>query len=113
MLPKEQDLPDAYRGDTYAQIVLTVKTDEQLADLSGATAKMAFKQGRKTALTWTSEDAQILVQPEGQIGKIVLPKQIIDIEAGKYLYDLQVTFPDGTRQTYIRGSIKVVDDVTQ
>ena len=30
----------------------------------------------------------------------------------KYIYDLQVTFADGTCQTYLKGKIKVVQDIT-
>lgn len=34
------------------------------------------------------------------------------IEPGTYLYDIQLTFPDTTLQTIIRGDFRVVADVT-
>ena len=32
---------------------------------------------------------------------------------GKYYYDLQATFADGTVQTYLRGQFIVTEDITQ
>lgn len=113
MLPIEYDLPDAYKGDTYRRIAMTVTADGQPSDLSGGVAKMALKKGNKQVLVLSSEDGQLNVQPSGQMGVVEVPKQIIDVPAGRYLYDIQVTFPDGSRQTYVRGTLTVISDVTR
>lgn len=113
MLPIEYDLPDAYKGDTYRRIAMTVTADGNPVNLSGATAKMALKKGNKQVLVWSSDEAQIIVQPGNQMGVVEVPQQILDVPAGRYLYDIQLTFPDGARQTYVRGTLTVVADVTR
>ena len=37
---------------------------------------------------------------------------VFDPEAGKYIYDLQITFADGTSETYMKGKICVIQDIT-
>ena len=37
---------------------------------------------------------------------------VFDPEPGKYIYDLQITFADGTSETYMKGKICVIQDIT-
>lgn len=47
-------------------------------------------------------------------GEIVL-EQINEFnpQIGTYEYDLQITFPDGTNQTYMKGTVFVIQDISK
>jgi hypothetical protein len=36
-----------------------------------------------------------------------------DPEPGKYIYDLQIKFADGTSETYLKGKICVIQDISR
>ena len=37
---------------------------------------------------------------------------IVDVDAFKYLYDIQITFTDGVVRTYLKGNFKVNQDIS-
>jgi hypothetical protein len=59
-----------------------------------------------------SEGSGITVGGAGN--NVITISKIISIQTGgKYYYDLQATFADGTVQTYLRGQFIVTEDITQ
>ena len=106
------DLPtivplNAYRGDTWGKQFRLSTSPTVPLDLTGATveswAKERANHDDAIPLTITVTDA-----PHGTF-MLTLPP---DMEAGTFLYDVEVTTPDGAVTTWVRGLLTVVNDVT-
>jgi hypothetical protein len=39
--------------------------------------------------------------------------QVLALGVGRWFYDIQITFPDGTVRTYIYGKLKIIQDVSR
>lgn len=83
-------------------------------DLTGCEIKAEFKLPNSEAIVWTmtTVDSSILIVSPPTSGKIQFASQIIDIAAGKYNYDIQITFTDDVVKTYVRGVFTVIQDIT-
>jgi hypothetical protein len=46
-------------------------------------------------------------------GLFRINKQIINIDAGNYIYDIELDKPDGTVKTYISGNFLITNDITR
>ena len=101
-----------WRNDTWAQVFSIISNDVAI-DLSGSTILI---QVRKTA---KSSDVALTLQTGSSItiggafnNEIILNK-VVNIEAGNYVYDMNVTFPSGMVKTYIYGSFLVQEDISR
>ena len=52
------------------------------------------------------------MQPIGGRIDLVMPKEITNVDLGKYKFDLEVTFANGTRKTYEQSNLVVMKDIT-
>lgn len=102
-----------WRNDTWSQ-TFAILADTTPVDLTGCTIVI---QVRPTASS--SEVALELNTTEGSISiggvdtnQITLNK-IVDVPAGSYVYDMNVTFPSGEVKTYIWGNFIVQEDITK
>jgi hypothetical protein len=103
-LPVTYDLT-AYRGDTWAQTFRLIQDDVPI-NLTGATVKSwARLPTAKNAIP-----LQVTVGPEA--GKVTISLPPTGMPAGRYNYDLQVAEQDGTVTTWIKGTLRVDQDVT-
>jgi hypothetical protein len=107
------NFPSHVKGDTYPEQTFVFKLNGVAIDLTGATIKMMLK--------WTKDDsiaALTLITGSGititdaATGTWKIDTQVIDIGAGKYVYDVQATLADGTIGTYVAGSWEMVQDIT-
>lgn len=106
---------EIFRGDTWVR-VWTITVDGAPLDLTGASARMQLRQAAadETALLDVSTGTEdLVIQDPPTSGVISLRTQTDGLTAGKYIFDLQVTFPDGTIQTYEQETLKVKQDVTR
>jgi len=101
-----------WRNDTWAQ-VFSITSNEVAVDLSGSTILIQVRQ------TPASTNVELELQTGtsitiGGVGKneITLNKKV-DIAAGNYVYDMNVTFPSGLVKTYIYGTFLVQEDITR
>lgn len=109
---------NVYRGDSYT-FGITYKTGETGSvapyNLTGATVTGQIK----VATTDTTPVAVFACSLDNQTtypGRILI--ELTSTESAKlsgslYVYDIQVTFPDTTVKTLLRGKIYVIDDVTE
>jgi len=85
-------------------------------DLTGAVVEMDIrltKTSTTSAKRFTSVgDAGITIVAPATDGKFILNRQIIDVDAAKYYYDLEITLADGTVKTYIYGFWPILQDIT-
>jgi len=116
MRPGIFDWPAQYAGDTAGSQSFTITRNELPIDLTGAVVRMQVREcGRPIPILSLSSAAGgtgivIVDAPNGMIrvGYFRNPPA-----PGAYVYDLEVTFADGTVKTYLRGSYTIDGEVTQ
>jgi hypothetical protein len=108
-IPGLYNFNDHYKGSTFSP--LNVKFN---FDITGAVIVCQIKKEIEAVVIheWKTGDNITVVDLE--TGEIVL-EQIdeFNASAGVYQYDLQIKFVDGTCQTYIKGTVKVIDDISK
>lgn len=107
-IPSLWNWKDHYKGSTF-----TPKNIKFNFDITGATITCQLKgaQGSSVIHEWKSGVNITVI--DLVTGEIVL-NQINEFKpiAGNYVWDLQVKYADGTGQTYLKGTLKVIQDVT-
>ena len=98
-----------YRGDTWLGFSFTLTRTDGDFDLTGATALMQVKAEK------TDDDAVLeivpVITPETML--VTVGNTDIEIDAGRYYYDLQITLDGGDIITPIAGKFVVEQDVTR
>lgn len=102
-----------WRNDTWSQVFRILSNNEPV-DLTGCTILI---QIRKKANATTSEMSLSTTDNSISIGgefnnQITLDK-IVNIAAGSYVYDMNITFPNSHVKTYLWGSFYVQEDITK
>lgn len=108
-------IPTHRRGDTWDGInSITIRVNGTPINLTNASIKMEFRQDLDSpvVLTLSTTDSSIIIQ-NAVAGIIRIPPKKIEIPFGKYLYDLQVTYLNGTVKTYMEGSWEITPDITE
>jgi hypothetical protein len=102
-----------WRNDTWSQI-FTLTANNVAIVLTGSTITI---QVRKTAaspdvlLSLSTTDSSITIGGVGY-NQITLNK-VVNLTAGSYVYDMNVTFPSGLVKTYVWGTFFVQEDITK
>ena len=111
------DFPKHRSGDTWRGITSITLTDENdsVVDLNGCKLYIQFRSIYNLAspvvlLLSTENNTITLTNPTS--GIISIPQQIINVPVGRYRYDLQVDFPDGTSNTYMYGEWEIIPGIT-
>lgn len=107
------DFEDTLKNDTILERTFTVtKTVEGVTnpvDLSDATIKAFFSSSvHRVKLSSEGETPEIEIT-DGANGVFKINPFKID-KIGDYEYDIEITFPDGTVRTWIKGSISILQD---
>lgn len=116
MLPANFNLPDAYRGDSYGPIIISLfNSEKNPISVEGASVfcnvgTIGNTRDRKVVLKWPDSTHGIGLSGN-QITLQIVPSSAMKMEPEIYYYDLEVTI-DGYTRTYIRGNLTVVDEVT-
>jgi hypothetical protein len=101
-----------WRNDSWAQ-TFSITSNDVAVDLSGCTIliQVRTKPTSTDVVLSLATGSSITI---GGVGKneITLNK-VVDIAAGNYVYDMNVTFPSGLVKTYIYGSFLVQEDITR
>jgi hypothetical protein len=105
------------KGDTFDEVTFQVKINNIVVDLTGATIKMQLRKNFSDvtpALSLTSAGSAGITLSNATNGEFKINKQIIDIEVYNYVYDIQITFSDGTvKSSWIYGSFNITNEVTR
>lgn len=111
------NLSDQYKGDSFERInfeFYATKDDTgNEIDMTGYIPKMEMRKDSaagKLIKTLTIGDG--LEWTDQTLGTMYVNPFLWTFETGDFVYDLQMTHPDSTVLTYVRGSFKVIDDVT-
>lgn len=100
------------RGDTWRQPFTWRQGSEtgDPVDLTGCTAALQVRDAAGELVL----DATLDLTIDGPNGTITVDTQIPeDLEPGKYLFDIEMTYSDGFRQSTDTQYLKVVADITR
>lgn len=80
-------------------------------NITNCKVDMQFKQSASNmpVFSWSTEDATF----EKNGDSVIMKSRILDFTAGNYISDLQVTFADGTVQTYFKANLQILQDITR
>ena len=100
-------IDNQYRGDTYdgVQFTLLNTEDNSPIDLTGVNVKIQFRYNSK--IGGVQKEITDAVN-----GVFSINPFLIDWAPDTYYFDVQMTFTNGVVRTYIQGTIKVIQDVT-
>ena len=109
-------IPNHTKNDTYsgARYTLVNKTTENAIDVTGASVKIDFKEtiDGSAVLTFSTTNGLITIA-DGENGIIDIEPSVITLDEGTYIYDMQITFTDGTVKTYLKGDWTILPDITE
>ena len=108
------DIPNHLRGDTWSGISeISISKDDIPLVLTGASVLMQFRKDVDSPVTLElSTDNGGIVITDAPNGKIRVVETLILMQYGTYQYDLQVTLVDGFVKTYLKGTWKIVADIS-
>lgn len=99
------------RNDTWVQsFVLTASSTP--INLTGATITIQIRKGCDGVLALTASTGSGVTISGAGNNQINVSK-LINIEKGKYQYDVNVAFSSGVIKTYLAGDFIVYEDVTK
>lgn len=109
-MPANYDLR-LYRGD-YFPLKLTLKDNAGVAiNLTGYTAKASIRTTFDDPVAYVFN---VTINAAAGEVNFELPSSVSStIPAGPYIWDVQVTDPNGNNRTYIAGDVVVHDEVTR
>jgi len=107
-------LSDHIKNDTFEGVEFTFQDGDGVGiDLTGATVAIKFRQSCKTGVEVAEKTTAAGVTLTDAVnGVVTLDKFVIDWEIGTYYWDVQITAADGDVNTYIQGTLNVIQDVT-
>jgi len=103
------------KGDTFEEVNFQMLVNSLSLNLTGCTLRMQLRKeyGGIVYLSLTSiANAGITITTPAS-GLFKINKQIINIDAGNYIYDIELDKADGTVKTYISGNFLITNDVTR
>lgn len=115
MTPKTYNIRDHWNGDSFKglQFVLTDQNDAAI-DLTGATIKCQFRDASDNTLILDLSIGSGITVDDAVNGTFTIDaRNPFGLATGKYNYDVEVTYASGVIQTYIKGEVKILDDVTE
>lgn len=102
-----------YRGDTWRRTWYLQDNAGAAIDLTGCTARLMVRDRDGLAvITAGSTTGEIVI--DGAAGSLVMTVAAADtgLTPGRYRYDLEVTYTDGSVTTYEQNTLVVLEDVT-
>lgn len=104
-----------YQGSTFS-LAPQWKIDGTYVDVTGYTAAMAVKNSPSSVssiIDLTSANGRITVgTTDGKFTLALTAAQTTGLAAGNYVYDLEVTAPNGTVTRLLEGGFTVYEGVT-
>jgi len=103
------------QGDTFEAVSFAVIKNSVVLNLTSAVIKMQIKKecGGVPILSFTSVASAGLTITNAAGGLFKINKQVINIPKYNYVYDIEITFSDGTVKTWVEGNFVVKCDITQ
>lgn len=101
------------QGDTFVLNMTWADSAGSPVDLTDCTAKMQFRSAAGgSMLLELSTDNQRITLDAGTIDLLVDAATMSTFVTPKGVWDLQITFPDGTVETILTGTFITIPDIT-
>jgi hypothetical protein len=103
------------KGDTFEAVNFELLVNTVALNLTGCTLRMQLRKeyGGIVYLSLTSVASAGITITSAASGLFKINKQVINIEAANYIYDIELVKADGTVKTYISGNFLITNDVTR
>lgn len=103
------------KGDTFEEVNFAMILNSAVLNLTGCTLRMQLRKeyGGVIFLSLTSVASAGITITNAAGGLFKINRQIININAGNYIYDIELIKADGTVKTYINGKFVITNDVTR
>lgn len=105
------------QGATFSRAIVRKDSQKRVVPLPGYTARMQVRStidSSDVIITLTTENNRIIIDPpKGQITLQIDATTTAEINAGKYVYDLELISPQGSVERLIMGSFTVRGEVTR
>jgi hypothetical protein len=103
------------KGDTFEAVNFQMLVNSVALNLTGCTLRMQLRKeyGGVIFLSLTSVASAGITITNAATGLFKINRQIINIDAANYIYDIELIKADGTIKTYISGNFYVTNDVTR
>jgi hypothetical protein len=102
---------EIYKGD-YVELIVTVKSDAGIpVELDGHTAASQLKTNYDDS-TPIDFDTAISEGVTGQVRIFLSSAVSSTLAPGDYIWDFQITNPEGNTRTYLTGDVVVYNEVT-
>jgi len=103
---------EVYKGDSRRIQITVLDAESDTVDISGAEAIFTAREGESDTIVMIRDTLQI---SESEIGEMLLylDSAQTNITPRRYAADIQITFPDGDRETIWKSSFIVKWDVTR
>jgi hypothetical protein len=103
------------KGDSFEAVNFQMLVNSVELNLTGCTLRMQLRKeyGGVIFLSLTSVASAGITITNATTGLFRINKQIINIDANNYIYDIELIKADGTIKTYISGNFYVTNDVTR
>lgn len=109
---------DCKRGDTFNTRKITFRMgDGTPMDLTGVTAKMQFRASKNgnVIFEFNTSDGYfgLLTIPNPQNGEMFMMARVMTVPENKYMFDLQLTFPNTLVKTYLSDFWSILNDISR
>jgi hypothetical protein len=101
-----------YQGDDYAAVVTVAGSAGASVDLTGYTAQAQIRLGPADANTAVVVEMITSIVPPNAVN-LSIPHAITCQLSGLYVWDLQLTSPQGAISTVLAGQVVVTSEVTR
>jgi len=108
-------IKEAVRGDTARSFMLKFTDSGAPMDLTGTSICMQVRPTEEGKLMLELRSpANGITFIDAAAGEIRIDEiERVTLPAGVYYWDLQITFASGVRATYIKGTWKILNDITR
>ena len=109
-----KNLRDRILNDTFRSVEFTINVDGSPVDLTGTTIATEFRFRTKTGTVVKSVNNSAGMTITDAVNGVVEIDEFTPVtwSPDTYYYDVQITFTDGTIKTYVQGTVKILQDVT-
>jgi len=103
------------KGDTFEAVNFQMLVNSVALNLTGCTLRMQLRKeyGGVIFLALTSVASAGITITNPSSGIFSINRQIINLDAFNYIYDIELIKADGTVKTYVSGNFVITNDVTR
>lgn len=100
------------QGTTFSSIISLTNQDTTPMNLTNFTVKSQFRKSYQSS-TFVSFNASIYDAVNGKVQLQLNPSDTLAVDAGRYLYDIQLTSPTGQVIRALEGLVILTPEITR